>query len=128
MRERDWPLKKFIPESLVEGLQKVDQGAEFKFTLGFSPQEVLENKKSIVELVTKKGLKAELDIHFLKSIHKALNEAFKDREDSDSLKTGIAMSGPAFGLNTKFNLDIKYKDFEELRDHPMANNFVLTLG
>jgi len=57
-----------------------------------------------------------------------LNEAFKDREDSDSLKTGIAMSGPAFGLNTKFNLDIKYKDFEELRDHPMANNFVLTLG
>ena len=111
MRERDWPLKEFIPESLVEGLQKVDQGAEFKFTLGFSPQEVLENKKSIVELVTEKGLKTEFDVHFLKSIHKALNEAFKDREDGDSLKTGIAMSGPSFGVNSRLNLDLKFKEF-----------------
>jgi hypothetical protein len=31
-------------------------------------------------LVTEKGLKAELDVHFLKSIHKAMTTAFSDKE------------------------------------------------
>lgn len=67
----------------MEPLMEVDQGAKFKFTMGFSPQEVYDCKKSIAQLVCEKGLKAELDVHFLKSIHKALNTAFKDKDDSE---------------------------------------------
>jgi len=37
------------------------------------------------------------------------------------------MAGPAFGLNARLNFDLKFKDYEELKNHPMADNFVLTL-
>lgn len=95
--------------------------------MGFSPQEVVDCKKSIAELVTEKGLKAELDIHFLKSIHKALMEAYKDQDDNP-FKQGLAMAGPAFGLNTRLNLDLKFKDFEEIKSHPMSEYMVFTLS
>jgi hypothetical protein len=37
MEESDWIPKDAIPESLIEALMDVDQGAKFKFTMGFSP-------------------------------------------------------------------------------------------
>jgi hypothetical protein len=37
------------------------------------------------------------------------------------------MGGPAFGLNTRLNLDLKFKEFEELENHPMADKLVFTL-
>lgn len=130
IKENDWIPKSMIPESLIEPLMDIDQGAKFKFTLGFSPQEVVDCKKSIAQLVCEKGLKAELDIHFLKSIHKALNAAFKDNEAGEvqAFKYGLSMAGPAFGLNTRLNLDVKFKEFEELESHPMANYMVFTLS
>ena len=38
------------------------------------------------------------------------------------------MAGPAFGLNSRLNLDVKFKEFEELQNHPMANYMVFTLS
>lgn len=37
------------------------------------------------------------------------------------------MAGPAFALNTRFKTELTFKDFSEIRDHPMASQFVLTL-
>jgi hypothetical protein len=130
LREADWIPKEHIPESLIEPLKDIDQGARFKFTMGFSPQEVVDSKKSIAQLVCEKGLKAELDVHFLKSIHKALTTAFKDKEGSEyaMVKQVLSMAGPGFGLNTRLNLDLKFKEFEELEQHPMANRMVFTLS
>lgn len=82
MEEKDWIPEAAIPESLRESLMEVDQGVNLKLTLGFSPQEVVDCKKSIAQLVTEKGVKAEVDVHFLKSIHKALMTAYKDSDDN----------------------------------------------
>lgn len=37
------------------------------------------------------------------------------------------MGGPAFALSTRFKTELTFKDFKEIRDHPMASSFVLTL-
>jgi hypothetical protein len=95
-------------------------------TTGFSPQEVVDSKKSVVELVTMKGLKAELEVSFLRSLHKTLRTAFSDQENG--FTQGLAMAGPAFALNTRLKTELTFKDFSEIRDHPMASSFVLTLG
>lgn len=31
------------------------------------------------------------------------------------------MAGPAFALNTRFKTELTFKDFSEIRDHPMAS-------
>ena len=38
------------------------------------------------------------------------------------------MAGPGFGLNTRINLDLKFKELEELEKHPMSNYMVFTLS
>ena len=115
-----------IPDSLVESLKNVEQGVDVKLTTGFSPQEIVDSKKSVVELVTMKGVKVEVEVSFLRSLHKTLQEAFKGEENA--FTEGLAMAGPAFALNTKFKSELTFKDFSELSDHPMASSFVLTLS
>lgn len=101
-----------IPDSLIESLRNVEQGVDIKLTTGFSPKEILESKKSVVELVTMKGLKAEVEIAFKRSLHKTLQEAFKDQENA--FTQGLAMCGPAFGLNTRLKTELTFKDFKEI--------------
>lgn len=115
-----------VPDSLREGLSTVEQGIDVKLTTGFSPQEVLDGRKSVVELVTLKGLKAEVEVSFLKSLHKTLQEAFKDKDNA--FTQGLAMAGPAFGLSSRLKTELTFKDFAEIADHPMASQFVLTLS
>lgn len=67
-----------LPDSLKESLKNVEQGLDIKLTTGFSPQEIVDSKKSIVELVTMKGLKAEVELSFLRSLGKTLKTAFRD--------------------------------------------------
>ena len=45
-------------------------------------------------------MKAEIDVHFLKAIHKAMMTAYKDIEDGkvQEFKQILAMLGPAFGV------------------------------
>jgi hypothetical protein len=37
------------------------------------------------------------------------------------------MAGPAFSLNTRLNLDLKFKEYAEIENHPMADKMVFTL-
>ena len=37
------------------------------------------------------------------------------------------MAGPAFALSSKLKTELTFKDFAEIKDHPMASKFVLTL-
>jgi len=67
-----------LPDSLKESLKNVEQGLDIKLTTGFSPQAIVDSKKSIVELVTMKGLKAEVELSFLRSLGKTLKTAFRD--------------------------------------------------
>lgn len=87
---------------------------------------MVDSRKSLVELVTMKGLKVEFELAFLRSLGKALLEAFKD--DSNPFTQGLAMAGPAFALSTKMKSEFTFKDFKEVEDHPMASKFVLTLS
>ena len=64
--------------------------------------------------MTEKGLKVEADVHFLKSIHKAIMEAYRDTDDNQSLVQVMSMAGPAFGVNSRINLDLKFKDYKEI--------------
>jgi hypothetical protein len=114
-----------MPESLKESLKNVEQGLDIKLTTGFSPQEIVDSKKSIVELVTMKGLKAEVELSFLRSLGKTLKTAFRDQDNE--FTQGLAMGGPAFALSTRFKTELTFKDFKEIKDHPMASSFVLTL-
>lgn len=56
-----------------------------KLTSGFSPKEIVDSQKSVVELVTMKGLKAEVKVSFMRSLHKTLVEAFNDQDNSNIL-------------------------------------------
>lgn len=38
------------------------------------------------------------------------------------------MSGPAFSLNSKLKQEFTFKDLDEIKDHPMASKFVLSLN
>ena len=94
-----------------------------KAVAGVDAEEVLSSDKPLLEHLTK-GFKVEYELVFLKNLKKALLEEVKDPGIQHVLK----MMGPAFALSSNSSVDLTFDDFDEVREHPMADHFLVSLA
>lgn len=105
-----------IPDIIREALKDVDQYFKIKMVSGIDGEELLTVEKPLVEHLMK-GFKNEYEFVFLKNLKKVAMEAIKDSSLAEFLK----VMGPAFALTSNSSVDLTFDDFEEIREHPMAN-------
>ena len=121
------PLKKVdVPIGLREGLKDTDQYIKFKIVAGADAEEILTQDKPLVEHYLK-GFSITLDVVFLRQIKKALMAGLEGTQMGDQIKEGLTMAGPAFALETNLSLELDFDDMEELKAHPMASTFMVSL-
>lgn len=73
-----------------------------------------------------KGFRFTWELVFLKNLKKVLLEEVKNQKYS-SLGEFLDMMGPAFALTSNSSVDLMFDDFDEIREHPHADNFLLSL-
>lgn len=115
-----------MPLALKEGLKTVDQFFKLKINLGADGQELLSSDKPIVEH-SLKGFSAQLDLQFLKKIKKALLAGLQGTALGEELSEKLSLAGPGFSLGSNCSLDLKFKEMEELKAHPLAGDFLVTV-
>ena len=121
------PLKKVdVPIGLREGLKDTDQYIKLKIVAGADAEEILTQDKPLVEHYLK-GFGITIDIVFLRQIKKALMSGLEGTQMGDQIKQGLTMAGPAFALETNLSLELDFDDMEELKAHPMASTFLVSL-
>lgn len=90
---------------------------------GVDAEEVINSDKPLLEHLNK-GFKVEYELCFLRNIKKALMEGIKDQQTQEFLK----MMGPAFALSSNSSVDLTFDDFDEVREHPLANQMLISLS
>lgn len=95
---------------------------KFKGVVGVDAEEVLYSEKPLLEHLMK-GFRFTWELVFLKNIKKVLLEEVKNSSLGEVLK----MMGPAFALTSNSSVDLTFDDFDEIREHPHADNFCLSL-
>lgn len=115
-----------IPAGLKEGLKDVDQNVKIKVNLGVNGDEILSSDKPLAEHGMK-GFKAQVDIHFLKKIKKAIVTGMEGTKLGEKIKEVLNMAGPAFSVGSSVALDLSFKDMEEIKAHPMASTILVSL-
>lgn len=84
--------------------------------VGIDAEELLTSDKPLVEHLTK-GFKMEYELVFLRNLKQALLEGLEGAAAAEVL---TAM-GPAFALSSNSSVDLTFDDFDEVREHPMAD-------
>lgn len=64
---------------------------------------------------------------FLKKIKYAITKGMEGTDMMRKLKETLEMAGPAFGVGSNVNLNITFKDMDEVKAHPMAGQALVTL-
>lgn len=65
-----------------------------------------------------KGFKVTYELVFLRNLKKILME---QAEKNGGAKETLDMMGPAFALSSNSSIDFSFDDFDEVKEHPMAN-------
>jgi len=96
---------------------------KFKAVVGVDAEEIITADKPLLEHLMK-GFKFSWDFVFLKNIKKILLEEMQRTEKG---KEGLEMMGPAFALTSNSSIDLSFDDFDEVKEHPMADSILLSL-
>jgi hypothetical protein len=112
-----------IPDQIRHALRDIDQHFRAKAVLGVDAEEVLSSDKPLLEHLSK-GFKVEYELVFLRNLKKALIEGVKD----EGLQHVLKQMGPAFALSSNSSVDLTFDDFDEVREHPYANQMLVSLG
>lgn len=46
---------------------------------------------------------------------------------ADKIKEVLAMAGPGFSVGSNLNLQVNFKDMDEVKAHPMASQILITV-
>lgn len=116
-----------IPDDLKDGLKDIDQYVKVRAVLGVDAEELLTSDKSLVEQAMK-GFSFSAELVFLKNLKKALMKGFEDGSGPlEELKGMLQMGGPAFAFSSNTSVELTFDDFEELKEHPMGGQLLLSL-
>lgn len=114
-----------IPDNLREALKDVDQHIKVKVVLGIDAEELLTSEKPILEQAMK-GFSVNAEFAFLKNIKKAIMKEFEG-SGNVKIKDILGMTGPAFGFSSNTSLELEYEDFDEIKEHPMAGQLLMSM-
>lgn len=64
---------------------------------------------------------------FLKQIKAALLAGLEHHPFGDMLKQGLMMAGPAFNVNSNVSLELMFDDIDEIKEHPMSGQILVSL-
>jgi len=96
-----------------------------KVVLGIDAEELLTSEKPILEQAMK-GFSVNAEFAFLKNIKKAIQKEFEGSGNS-KITDILGMTGPAFGFSSNTSLELEYEDFDEIKEHPMAGQLLMSM-
>lgn len=114
-----------IPDNLREALKDIDQHIKVKVVLGIDAEELLTSEKPILEQAMK-GFSVNAEFAFLKNIKKAIQKEFEG-SGNGKITEILGMTGPAFGFSSNTSLELEYEDFDEIKEHPMAGQLLMSM-
>jgi hypothetical protein len=95
--------------------------------LGIDAEEILTSEKPLLEQAMK-GFSATGEVAFLKNIKKAIAKEFEGAEGpGEEIAQMLGMAGPAFGFSSNTSMELEYDDFEDIKEHPMAGQLLMSL-
>lgn len=111
-----------IPDVIRDAFKDTDQYMKFKAVVGVDAEEVLTAEKPLLEHLMK-GFRFTWEMVFLKNLKNILLEELK----KGGAKAVLEGMGPAFALTSNSSVDLSFDDFDEVREHPHADSFLLSL-
>lgn len=118
------PLAPKIPDIIKDAFKDTSQFVKIKAVLGVDAEELLSSEKPLLEHLLK-GFKFTTDMVFLKNIKNILLEELGKNSD---IREFLQNMGPALGLTSNSSIDFTFDDFDDVREHPMANKLLVSLG
>jgi hypothetical protein len=111
-----------VPDVIRDAFKDTDQYAKFRAVVGVDAEEVLTAEKPLLEHLMK-GFRFTWEMVFLKNLKNILLEEMK----KGGAKAVLEAMGPAFALTSNSSVDLSFDDFDEVREHPHADHFLLSL-
>lgn len=106
----------YLPQDLVEALKTVDTSVSVRAELATSPEEILKSEGPMADSALK-GFDIEIKAQYMRKMGKVL-------KNFPPLAEPMQMGGFALGLSSDVTLDLDYSDMDELKEHPMAGQFI----
>lgn len=116
---------KKIPTEIANLLSDHNQHATTKVELGASIHDIMYSETSLIEQLYK-GIKVSQKISLIQNLKKVISNELKKEEGKN--KAVLMCILPVLALELGANVNLKFDDIEELKEHPMMQTFLVNFG